>query len=317
MLMICTASAATSAGVTTRRMGSVALNDGDRHTGGCKPRSQGRACLPGPDDDCIEMPRHESSFREISGHLWPAHRCKCSPIAPTFMTIMPPSSLLSTDELRWLSLNSRTHRSRRSLLKAGETHDQPVPPDRTGTGEPATRHGARWRTGCTGQERHPTLQPAPELPLRVSCPNRVARMPSSTTLRDTSERSSTGHIKAKAVISRMPIGCSTNHCWRCVRCMNPTKIHIGSSMLASPIWKQSGACRYVGRYSHAGKGGSRDRPLMGRKQKPKGDAVLSRQDHLSHSNVRFAFSLCASFASFTQISSIIALANEKRRQAVP
>src|SRR5262249_15233000 len=36
----------------------VAFNNGDRHARSCKPRSQRRACLAGPDDDCIEMLRH-------------------------------------------------------------------------------------------------------------------------------------------------------------------------------------------------------------------------------------------------------------------
>jgi hypothetical protein len=34
----------------------VAFNNGDRHAGGRKPRSQRRACLARPNDDGIEMP---------------------------------------------------------------------------------------------------------------------------------------------------------------------------------------------------------------------------------------------------------------------
>ena len=36
------------------------LNDGDRHARGRKPRSQRRAHLAGPDDDCIELAQHET-----------------------------------------------------------------------------------------------------------------------------------------------------------------------------------------------------------------------------------------------------------------
>ena len=51
----------------------VAFNNGDCHARGRKPRSQRRACLAGPDDDCIEMPRHEAPpLRKIAGHLRPA-----------------------------------------------------------------------------------------------------------------------------------------------------------------------------------------------------------------------------------------------------
>ena len=53
----------------------VAFNNGDRHARCRKPRSQRRACLAGPDDDCIEMPQHEAPpLRKIEATIG-QHRC--------------------------------------------------------------------------------------------------------------------------------------------------------------------------------------------------------------------------------------------------
>jgi hypothetical protein len=38
----------------------VPFNNGGCHARGRKPRSQSRACLAGPDDDGIELSRHEA-----------------------------------------------------------------------------------------------------------------------------------------------------------------------------------------------------------------------------------------------------------------
>ena len=41
----------------------VTFDDGDAPACVRKSRSQGRACLARPDDDCVEVPRHRYSFK--------------------------------------------------------------------------------------------------------------------------------------------------------------------------------------------------------------------------------------------------------------
>ena len=149
-------------------------------------------------------------------------------------------------------------------------------------------------------------------------PARFDRMPSSMILCATVERSGTVLVRVRPVISRTPIGCSTKlifainspheaqvdpHRFLYSRFGDVHDERIGQvrwSIFPCRKWR---VCALL------------DRQDAHRYQRAKHPP--RRSDHRSQSSVRFAGWLCASLGSLTHTNSIMALANEKRRFAVP